>query len=52
MKLLTGIIGGLVLYTASMINGRGPEITGTCVVDGFEIYPVINHDCKGTFYER
>lgn len=50
MKYIIGIIGGLVLFTATMIDSRGVEIVGTCVVDGYEIHPVINHDCGGKFY--
>lgn len=41
-----------ILFIAAMIDMRGREISGTCVVNGFSISPVINHDCKGKFYEQ
>lgn len=52
-KLILGLTGATILYIASMIDSRGPEVVGTCITpDGFKIYPVINHDCtQGEFHE-
>lgn len=50
MKILIyGILLGILLYLAAMIDTRGQEKSGTCIVGEYTFHPIINHDCQGKF---
>ena len=51
MKLIIGIVGGLVLFLATMIDTSPPEEMGSCTVGDTTISPVSNLDCEGIFKE-
>jgi hypothetical protein len=49
--LLKSFLLASVLFVASMIDTRGKEQFGTCVVGEYAYTLVSNLDCDGKFYE-